>query len=154
MAVRIEEASFDPGAETNAFLAATAGAGAAVTFTGLVRSLPGAPVATLRLECYPDLARNQIGAMIETAIARFGLLDAVVIHRHGLLRPGEPIVQVMTLAPHRQAAFEGAEFLMDFLKTDAPFWKQETAPDGTGRWVDAHPDDDTARARWQTGEGR
>lgn len=147
MTVRIQTGAFDPGAEANAFLADTAGAGAAVTFTGLVRSSPGDPIASLTLECYPELAVNQIGAMIGDAKARFGLLAATVIHRYGTLPPGDPIVQVMTLAPHRQAAFEAAEFLMDFLKTDAPFWKQETTPDGT-RWVEASTEDDIAKARW------
>lgn len=148
MTVRIQTAPFDPGAETNAFLAETAGAGAAVTFTGLVRSLPDDPVTALTLECYPELAINQIDAMIVEATQRFGLLRATVIHRHGTLQPGEPIVQVMTLASHRAAAFEGAEFLMDFLKTDAPFWKQEAT--GTGaRWVEAKVHDDASRDRWQ-----
>ncbi len=147
MAVRIQTAAFDPGAETNGFLKATDGAGAAVTFTGLVRSAPGDPVAALTLECYEDLAIRQLDDLIATATSRFGLLAATVIHRHGTLLPGEPIVQVMTLAPHRHAAFEGAEFLMDFLKTDAPFWKKEATGDGT-RWVEAKSDDDNARERW------
>lgn len=147
MPVRLQEAPFDPGAETNRFLVATAGAGAAVTFTGLVRSTPGAPVSALVLECYEDLATVQLNRLIGEAVARFGLLCAEVIHRHGRLLPGEPIVQVMTLAAHRGAAFAGAEFLMDTLKTDAPFWKKEAGPDGD-HWVDAKPEDDTARARW------
>lgn len=147
MSVRLQEAAFDPGAESNAFLRESAGAGAAVTFTGLVRSLPDDPIETLRLECYLDLAKRQIEDMIASASSRFRLLRAVVIHRYGTLRPGEPIVQVMTLASHRRAAFEGAEFLMDYLKTDAPFWKQETTTAGTS-WVEAKPEDDTARARW------
>lgn len=149
MSVRLGEAPFDPGAETNAFLATSAGAGAAVTFTGLVRSRPDDPVATLTLECYPELAEAQIGKAIAEAVVRFGLIRAAVIHRHGRLAPGEPIVQVMTLAPHRQSAFDGAAFLMDYLKTDAPFWKKETTPDGS-RWVDARPEDDAARDRWKT----
>ena len=150
MTVRIEQAPFDPGAETNAFLAATRGAGAAVTFTGLVRSLPDDPVATLTLDCYPELAVNQIGRMIAEATERFGLLDATVIHRYGALAAGAPIVQVMTLASHRQAAFAAAEFLMEYLKTDAPFWKKETSPGGESRWVEAHAADDDARVRWQS----
>ena len=149
MSVRVQQAPFDPGAETNAFLAVADGAGASVTFTGLVRSLPDDPVATLTLDCYPELALNQIGNMVEQAIDRFHLLDATVIHRYGTLRSGEPIVQVMTLASHRQAAFEGAEFLMDFLKTDAPFWKKQRSPGGNEHWVDAKPADDVARARWK-----
>lgn len=149
MAVRVEQAPFDPGAESNACLAAAQGAGALVTFTGLVRSEPDAPVAVLELDCYPELAVNQIADIIGQAIARFGLLDATVIHRYGRLGAGEPIVQVMALAPHRQAAFEGAEFLMDYLKTDAPFWKKEISPDGAAHWVEAKPGDEEARARWQ-----
>jgi molybdopterin synthase catalytic subunit len=148
MSVRIEQAPFDPGAETNAFLATSNGAGAAVTFTGLVRSMPGEPVSQLTLECYVDLAVAQIERSIVEAKQRFGLLDATVIHRYGARQPNEPIVQVMTLAPHRRAAFEGAEFLMDYLKTDAPFWKQETTPGGT-HWVEAKPEDDKARDRWK-----
>lgn len=150
MAVRLQTAPFDPGAETNIFLESSDGAGAAVTFTGLVRSRPGDPVSTLTLEVYPELAEAQIGKAIADAVTRFGLIKATVIHRHGPLQPSEPIVQVMTLAPHRRAAFEGAEFLMDFLKTDAPFWKKEATPEGE-RWVEAKPEDDHARDRWRTG---
>lgn len=148
MNIRIQLEPFDPGAETNAFLAATEGAGAAVTFTGLVRSRPGEPVSALTLECYPELARNQLAEIIAAAQARFDLLATTVIHRYGTLRPGEPIVQVMTLSAHRQAAFQAAEFLMDYLKTDAPFWKQEATPTGA-RWVEARTEDDAARARWE-----
>ena len=148
MAVRVSTTPFDPGAETNAFLAAGRGAGAAVTFTGVVRSKPDDPVTALTLECYPELAVNQLSAIVEQATARFELLAATVIHRYGTLRPGEPIVQVMTLSPHREAAFKGAEFLMDYLKTDAPFWKQETGLAGT-RWVEAKAEDDRAKARWE-----
>ncbi|MDP2780414.1 molybdenum cofactor biosynthesis protein MoaE [Devosia sp.] len=147
MSVRVTTDAFDPGAETNSFLAAGKGAGAAVTFTGMVRSSPDAPITTLSLECYPELAINQLSAMLATATARFDLLAATIIHRYGVLRAGEPIVQVMTLSAHRRAAFQGAEFLMDYLKTDAPFWKQESGPDGT-RWVAAKGDDDAAKARW------
>ena len=147
MSIRIQEAVFDPGAELNRFAELTDGAGAIVTFTGIVRSTPDDPIATLTLECYPELALNQIGEIVREAHARFGLLDEIVIHRYGTLNPGEPIVQVMTLAPHREAAFEAAEFLMDYLKTDAPFWKKEATAEGD-RWVDALDADDKARARW------
>jgi molybdopterin synthase catalytic subunit len=147
LAIRIETAAFDPGAETNLFLLESKGAGAAVTFTGLVRSDPRDPIATLTLECYPELATNQISEIVAQAIARFGLMRATVIHRYGTLKPGEPIVQVMTLAPHRLAAFEGAEFLMDYLKTDAPFWKKEAGAEGE-HWVEHSADDDKAKARW------
>jgi molybdopterin synthase catalytic subunit len=148
MTVRIEGAPFDPGAETNAFIVQSAGAGAAVTFTGLVRSTAGDEVSTLTLECYPELAIVQIGKSIVEATSRFGLLDAIVIHRYGTMHPGEPIVQVMTLAPHREAAFRGAEFLMDYLKTDAPFWKQETTSEGP-RWIEPKIEDGMARERWK-----
>ena len=148
MSVRVTTDAFDPGAETNAFLATGRGAGAAVAFTGVVRSGPDDPVTTLTLECYPELAVNQLTAILDQARTRFGLLAATVIHRYGTLGPGDPIVQVMTLAPHRHAAFQGAEFLMDHLKTDAPFWKKETRSDGT-RWVEAKPEDDAARASWE-----
>jgi molybdopterin synthase catalytic subunit len=148
MTVRVQTASFDPGAELNAFLAASHGAGAAATFTGVVRSKADDPITTLTLECYPELAINQLTAIVIEATQRLGLLAATVIHRYGTLGPGEPIVQVMTLAPHREAAFQGAEFLMDYLKTDAPFWKQETGPKGT-HWVEAKAEDDKAKARWE-----
>ena len=118
-----------------------------MTFTGLVRSDPRDPITSLTLECYPELATLQISTIEAQAIARFGLMRATIIHRYGTLTPGEPIVQVMTLAPHRQAAFEGAQFLMDYLKTDAPFWKKEAGPNGE-HWVEHNADDDKARARW------
>lgn len=152
MSIRLQEASFDPGGETNAFIAEGGSAGAAVTFTGLVRSAPDDPIKTLTLECYEDLAQSQIAQMVAEAIVRFELLKVSVIHRHGTLQPGEPIVQVMTLAPHREAAFKGAEFLMDYLKTDAPFWKKEATPAGQ-RWVEATAEDDSARARWSDRDG-
>jgi molybdopterin synthase catalytic subunit len=147
MAVRVQAAPFDPGAEATIFLRETNGAGAAVTFTGLVRSDPRDPITSLTLECYPDLAEGQLAGIEATAIARFGLLRSTVIHRYGTLRPGEPIVLVMTLAPHRRAAFDGAEFLMDYLKTDAPFWKKEATATGA-RWVEHNPTDDAVKTRW------
>ncbi len=147
MSVRVQTAPFDPGEELSAFAAANFGAGAVVTFTGLVRSDPADPITSLTLECYEELALNQIGDAVAQAVVRFGLLHATVIHRFGTLVPGEPIVQVMTLAPHRRAAFEGAEFLMDYLKTDAPFWKKETTATGE-HWVEARTEDDEAKARW------
>jgi molybdopterin synthase catalytic subunit len=147
MSIRIQESAFDPGAELNSFAELTEGAGAIVTFTGIVRSTPDDPIGALTLECYPELALNQIGEIVAEAHNRFALLDEVVIHRYGTLRPGEPIVQVMTLAPHREAAFEAAKFLMDYLKTDAPFWKKEATAAGD-RWVNALDADDKAKARW------
>jgi molybdopterin synthase catalytic subunit len=145
--IRVTEEAFDAGSEVNRFTAMHTGAGAMVTFTGLVRSLPEAPITALILECYQDLARNELAALRDQAIARFALTDAAIIHRHGRLTPGETIMMVMTLAPHRQAAFDGAQFLMDYLKTGAPFWKQEETAAGL-RWVDAKTEDDVARNRW------
>lgn len=148
MRVRLQAEPFDPGAESNSFIARTEGAGASVTFTGLVRSTPDDPVEELTLEHYPELARRQLEKLALAAVARFGLVDADIIHRFGTLRPGEPIVQVMTLAPHRQAAFEGASFIMDTLKTDAPFWKKERRGERED-WVEARASDDEAAARWK-----
>ena len=148
MAVRIQTEPFDPGAETNLFLEASQGAGAAVTFTGLVRSDPRAALTTLTLETYNEMAISQITALEAEAMARFGLLRSTVIHRYGALKPGEPIVQVMTLAPHRQAAFEAAQFLMDHLKTDAPFWKCERRG-VESRWVEQRASDIEAAAGWR-----
>ncbi len=145
--IRVTDEPFDPGAEANAFQAAHVEAGAMVTFTGIVRSHPDDPISALILECYPALAENELAAIRDLAIARFDLIDAGVFHRHGRLVPGETIMMVMTLAPHRQAAFEGAQYLMDYLKTGAPFWKQEETPAGL-RWVEAKAEDDTARERW------
>jgi molybdopterin synthase catalytic subunit len=141
MTVRVTPDPFDPGAETNAFLANSAGA-------GIVRSDPADPITALTLECYPELAINQLTALLDTARTRFELVDATIIHRYGTLLPGTPIVQVMTMSPHREAAFRGAQYLMDHLKTDAPFWKRETGPAGT-HWVEAKTADDAAKARWQ-----
>ncbi len=147
--IRVTSAPFDPGAEANRFLEDRPEAGAMVTFTGIVRSRPDDPISALILECYEELATNELAAIRDAAIDRFGLVDAAIIHRHGRLVPGETIMMVMTLAPHRHAAFEGAEFLMDYLKTDAPFWKQEETATGL-RWVEAKPADDAARDRWQS----
>ena len=145
--IRVTADPFDPGWEANAFQTSHVEAGAMVTFTGLVRSLPNDPILALILECYEDLAVNELAALREQAIARFGLVDAAIIHRHGRLVPGETIMMVMTLAAHRQAAFDGAQFLMDYLKNDAPFWKQEETPTGT-RWVVTMSKDRDAQNRW------
>ncbi|MCW5722989.1 MAG: molybdenum cofactor biosynthesis protein MoaE [Devosia sp.] len=145
--ITITKDPFDPGALLTAFQAGHPHAGAAVTFTGMVRSVPGRPISALILECYPELAQNQIAAIRAAAIARFSLIDAAILHRYGRLVPGEPIMQVMTLAAHRQAAFDGAQYLMDYLKTDAPFWKQEETSEGVA-WVEAKAADDRAKERW------
>lgn len=145
--VRLQSEIFDPGKETNLFLAGDSAAGAVVTFTGLVRSNAHNPITSLTLEHYPPLAQAQLENFANQAAKRFDLLKVTIIHRFGKMLPNEPIVQVMTLAPHRRAAFEGAEFIMDFLKTDAPFWKKETGANGE-IWVEAKAYDDDAKDRW------
>jgi len=150
MFVRLQSAPFDPGAEIAGFLKGREDTGALVTFTGTVRSTPGKPVKTLTLEHYPALAQKQIARFATQAMARFGLADIAVIHRFGTMNRGEVIVMVLALAAHRQAAFDGANYLMDWLKTDAPFWKREAGPDGE-TWVAAKAEDDTARDKWKTG---
>jgi molybdopterin synthase catalytic subunit len=146
--IRVTLDPFDGGAEANGFQSAHAEAGAMVTFTGIVRSDPNHPITALVLECYPELAMNELATIRSEAITRFSLIDAAIIHRYGHLLPGETIMMVMTLAHHRQAAFEGAQFLMDYLKTGAPFWKQEETANGL-RWVEAKAQDDAARDRWK-----
>jgi molybdopterin synthase catalytic subunit len=140
--VRVQEAPFDPGAELSSFEAA--GAGAVVSFTGLVR---GGGVELLEIEHYPGMTESAIRGMTDEARARFALSAVRVIHRHGRLRPGEPIMMVLTAAPHRRAAFEAADFLMDWLKSRAPFWKREHGPAGAA-WVEARTEDEAALGRW------
>lgn len=148
MTVILQSKPFDPGALTNAFIEAAHGAGAVVTFTGLVRSTPDDPILSMTLEHYPALAQHQLETLHAQALTRFDLLAATILHRYGTLHPGEPIVHVMTLAPHRQAAFDGANFIMDTLKTNAPFWKKEERTTDT-HWVEARESDDAAALRWE-----
>ncbi len=145
MRVVVQEAPFDPGAEANAFAAGAAGAGAVVTFTGRVRGDGG--LVAMEIEHYPGMTERALAAHAAAAMARFALTDALVIHRHGRLVAGETIMMVATAAPHRGDAFAAAEFLMDWLKSRAPFWKREIGPAGA-RWVEARDDDEAALARW------
>lgn len=147
MFVRLQSEPFDPGVETNTFLQGHADTGALVTFIGNVRSTPDKPIETLTLEHYPALAQKQIERFAREAVEKFQLTDIGVIHRFGTLNRGDVIVMVLAIAPHRQAAFDGANYVMDWLKTDAPFWKCETGPNGT-KWVDAKHHDDTAKNKW------
>ncbi len=121
--------------------------GAIASFLGVVRDLPGGGLQALELEHYPGMTERAIEAMIDQARPRFGLHHAEVWHRVGRLPVGEPIVYVLTASPHRQAALDGCAFLIDYLKTQAPFWKKEHGPDGA-QWVDAREADDAALARW------
>lgn len=144
--VRVEAAVFAPGAELDAFRARVSGAGAVVSFTGIVRDVAGGLVA-MEIEHYPGMTARAIGAMVEEAQARWSLTGAQVIHRFGRLAPGEVIMMVATAAPHRADAFHSAEFLMDYLKSRAPFWKKEVTRHGAD-WVAARDEDETALTRW------
>lgn len=146
--VTIQTADFDLSAETLALRAEDGGVGAVVSFVGTVRDgADGTPVSLMELEHYPGMTEASIEAMIDQAFHRFDIRGARVIHRVGPLRPRDQIVLVLVSSRHRGQAFEACEFLMDYLKTQAPFWKKEHGPDGA-RWVDARVSDDEALARW------
>ena len=146
MQVRVQSAAFDLGAEVATFSAGVRGAGAVVSFTGLVRD-EGGKLAAMEIEHYPGMTEKAISGMVEEAVRRWSLADALVIHRHGRLLPGEAIMMVATAAPHRGDAFASAEFLMDYLKSRAPFWKKEIGADGAD-WVAAKESDEDALKRW------
>ena len=146
MRLSVQSDAFSLGAESEAFAAAVPGAGAVVTFTGLVRDNGGA-LAAMEIEHYPGMTERAIAAMAEKAAGRWPLSDVLVIHRHGRLVPGEPIMMVATAAPHRGDAFAAADFLMDWLKSRAPFWKKEIGPAGEA-WVAAKDEDEAALTRW------
>ncbi|WP_429808494.1 molybdenum cofactor biosynthesis protein MoaE [Ensifer sp. B1-9] len=148
--VRVQREDFDLNGEVAKLSAGRADIGAVVTFSGLCRDEAGT-LAALELEHYPGMAEAEIERICREAAERFSLQAATAIHRYGKIRPGENIVLVVTASRHRQAAFDGANFIMDFLKTSAPFWKKEHLGDGTsGGWVSAKDADDTARERWST----
>ena len=144
--MRIQTAPFDLGAEAARLVAGRADAGALVTFTGLVRDEAGR-LEAMEIEHYPGMTEKAIAAIEAEAVRRWGLTASLVIHRHGRLGPGEPIMMVATAAPHRADAFAAAEFLMDYLKSRAPFWKKEIGRDGTS-WVAAKDADEAALGRW------
>ena len=146
--IRIQEADFDIGHEIAALTKSRTDVGAVVTFSGICRgSENGEPIAALTLEHYPGMAEAEIQRHADEAMARWPLQGLSVIHRVGRIVPGENIVLVVTASQHRQAAFEAAEFLMDYLKTNAPFWKREESPKGTS-WIEARGHDETAAKRW------
>ena len=149
--VRLQREPFDVAAEAAKLSRGRAEVGAVVTFTGICRgSEDGEPIAALTLEHYPGMAEAEIERHVQEATARWPLAGVTVIHRYGRIAPGEDIVMVVTASAHRQAAFAAAEFLMDYLKTRAPFWKQvETAGGTTKTWVDAKATDDAAADRWR-----
>jgi molybdopterin synthase catalytic subunit len=146
--IRIQEADFDIAGEIAALTKGRTDIGAVVTFSGICRGADGsATIAALTLEHYPGMAEAEIARHAETAASRWPLTGLTIIHRVGRIAPGENIVLVVTSSAHRQAAFEAAEFLMDYLKAHAPFWKREEGASGTS-WVDAREHDDAAAERW------
>ena len=148
MHIRIQEADFDVGAELAALRAGDARVGALASFVGLVRDInDGSDVRGMRLEHYPGMTEKALAAIVDEAGQRWPIYDALVIHRVGPLRPCDQIVLVAVTASHRGEAFAACEFIMDYLKTRAPFWKCEETPEGA-RWVDARDSDDSAAARW------
>jgi len=142
--VAVQFESFDEGAELAALRAD--GVGGIASFTGIVRGDGG--LVELHLDHYPSMTERALVALAETAIARWSLIGATLIHRVGTLHPGDPIVFVGTASPHRTAALEACAFLIDRLKTDAPFWKRETFADGRRQWVEARTSDNVAALRW------
>jgi molybdopterin synthase catalytic subunit len=146
--IRIQQADFDVGQEIAALSKGRTDIGAVVSFSGICRGSEGDhSIAALTLEHYPGMAEAEIARHAETAMSRWPLLALTIVHRVGRIAAGENIVLVLTASSHRQAAFEAAEFLMDYLKTNAPFWKREESADGTS-WVEARHHDDDAAARW------
>ncbi len=148
MTVRVQTADFDVGREIAALRAGDARVGAVASFVGTVRDVnDAATVSTLTLEHYPGMTEKALAAIVADAKSRFDILEALVVHRVGELKPTDQIVLVVITGAHREAAFDACRFLMDYLKTKAPFWKKEVTPAGA-RWVDARASDDEAAARW------
>lgn len=151
MTVRVQEADFEVGAELAALRAGDARVGALASFVGLVRDVnAGAGVSEMTLEHYPGMTEKALAEIVAEAKGRWDIYDALVVHRVGPLKPCDQIVLVAVTSAHRGEAFAACEFIMDYLKTRAPFWKREVTPEGA-RWVDARDTDDSAAARWQQG---
>ena len=146
MRVSVQAEPFDIGAEVAAFSDRAKGAGAVVTFSGLVRDVAGG-LQMMEIEHYPGMTDRALRDFAQSAVDRFGLQDALVIHRYGPLRPGDTIMMVATAARHRKDAFDAAEYLMDYLKSRAPFWKRQITADGS-EWVAARDEDEDALSRW------
>jgi molybdopterin synthase catalytic subunit len=148
MPVRVQQHDFDVGAEIAALRAGNLNVGAVATFVGTVRDLnEGAGVSAMTLEHYPGMTERALEDICAQARRRWNILDALVVHRYGPLAPGDQIVLVVVTSAHRGEAFAACEFIMDYLKTQAPFWKKERTPQGE-RWVEARESDDEAAARW------
>jgi molybdopterin synthase catalytic subunit len=149
VSVRVQREDFDAGAEVKALTAGRTDIGAVVTFTGVVRRENAADaLEAMTLEHYPGMTEAELQRVEGEAARRWPLQASLVVHRVGRLVPGDNIVLVVTASAHRQAAFDAAAFLMDYLKTRAPFWKKETAVDGTETWVEAREADEAAAERW------
>ncbi len=146
MDIRVQEAPFDLGLETTCFADRQTDMGAVVTFTGITRDLPGG-MDKMVIEHYPGMTEKALQGIAEQAMERWDLGDLLIIHRYGDLAPNDRIMMVATASRHRKDAFDAAEFLMDYLKSRAPFWKKEFGPDGT-EWVAAKPEDEDALNRW------
>ncbi|MGC1301934.1 MAG: molybdenum cofactor biosynthesis protein MoaE [Caulobacteraceae bacterium] len=146
MDIRLQTAPFDPGALLAAFCQGRLETGAVVSFTGLVRA-EGGGAESLELDAYPGFTEAEIGRTVAAAVERFGLQDVLVVHRYGVMAPGEPIVFVATATAHRRAAFEAADHLMDYLKSRAPFWKRARGRSGE-RWIEPTAQDYEDAARW------
>lgn len=144
--IRVQAMPFDPGGELNTFSAACSGAGAVVSFTGVVRDVAGG-LEGMEIEHYPGMTEKALGAIRGEAMQRWDLAEAMVIHRFGRLDVGEVIMMVATASRHRKDAFEAAEFLMDYLKSRAPFWKKEVTAGGAD-WVASKDEDEAALGRW------
>ncbi|HNB80228.1 MAG TPA: molybdopterin synthase catalytic subunit MoaE [Rhodocyclaceae bacterium] len=148
MGVRVQEEAFDVGRELAALTAGRVDVGAVASFVGLVRDRnDGQGISAMTLEHYPGMTQSALEDIVEQAKSRWDLLDVLVVHRYGRLVPGDSIVLVLVSSAHRGEAFSACEFVMDFLKTNAPFWKKEVTPDGA-RWVEARESDAAAVQRW------
>ena len=151
MSVRVQQEDFDVSAEITQLTQDDHGIGAVATFIGKVRETAhGSALSAMTLEHYPSMTEAELTRIETQAVERFHLNGSLIIHRVGELKPGDNIVLVITCAPHRGDAFAACEFLMDYLKTQAPFWKKETSADGQGKWVDARDTDDEAVRRWDS----
>jgi molybdopterin synthase catalytic subunit len=150
VSVRVQGEDFEIGAEVARLTAGRNDIGAIVTFTGTVRAdNAGTAISGMTLEHYPGMTEQELARVEAEAAARWPLQASLIVHRVGALKPGDNIVLVVTASAHRQAAFAAAEFLMDYLKTQAPFWKKQLGRDGKEQWVDARDSDDRAAGRWQ-----